>query len=53
MDVALSQFFCTAYNCARAANLPLPWPPDLLHLVIPYHMKFVQLFVPQEFSQHF
>jgi hypothetical protein len=53
MDVALSQFFCMAYKLARAANLPLPLAQDLLHLVMPSRMKFVHLFVPREFSEHF
>jgi hypothetical protein len=53
MDVALSQFFCTAYNLARAENLPLHWIPDLLNIVTPSRLKFVHLFIPREFSEHF
>ena len=48
MDVALSQFFCTAYKLARAANLPLPWRPNLFHFVTSSRIK-VQLSVPRVF----
>lgn len=53
MDVALSHFFYTAQNLARAANLPFHWSLDLLHFVISSRMKVVQRFIPQELSEHF
>jgi hypothetical protein len=46
MDVALSQFLCTAGDLVSGASLPLFWIPGLSQLVTPYSIKVAQVFVP-------